>query len=82
VTRLAADAAYRAGAIDRAVSLLDQALAELAGGQDDSVRRALLLNQRAHALRDVGHEDEAIATLEQAMALLPADQAKCCMPRP
>ena len=74
VSRLTADAAYQAGAVDRAVSLLDQALAELPA-DGDVVRRALLLDRRAHALRDVGHEDEAIAALDQALALLPADQA-------
>jgi ATP/maltotriose-dependent transcriptional regulator MalT len=73
VSRLTADAAYQAGAVDRAVSLLDQALAELPA-DGDVVRRALLLDRRAHALRDVGHEDEAIASLDQAMTLLPADQ--------
>ena len=62
-----------AGAVDRAVSLLDQALAELPA-DGDVVRRALLLDSRALALRDVGHEDEAIAALNQALALLPADQ--------
>ena len=73
VSRLTADAAYHAGAVDRAVSLLDQALAELPA-DGDVVRRALLLDSRALALRDVGHEDEAIAALNQALALLPADQ--------
>ncbi len=73
VSRLTADAAYQAGAVDRAVSLLDQALAELPA-DGDVVRRALLLDSRALALRDVGHEDEAIAALNQALALLPADQ--------
>jgi tetratricopeptide (TPR) repeat protein len=73
VSRLTADAAHQAGAVDRAVSLLDQALAELPG-DGDAVRRALLLDRRAHALRDVGHEDVAIAALHQAMTLLPADQ--------
>ena len=73
VSRLTADAAYQAGAVDRAVSLLDQALTELPA-DGDVVRRALLLDSRALALRDVGHEDEAIAALNQALALLPADQ--------
>jgi DNA-binding CsgD family transcriptional regulator len=73
VTTLAADAAYRAGAAGRAVALLDQALTELPG-DEDAVRRALLLHRRARALREVGREAESITSLEQAMALLPADQ--------
>jgi len=73
VTRLAADAAYWAGAVGRAVSLLDQALAELPGDKD-AVRRALLLDRRAHALHEAGREAEAVTSMEQAMALLPADQ--------
>ncbi len=73
VTRLAADAASRAGAVDRAVSLLDQALTELPD-DDDVVRRALLMDRRALALRNVGREAETISALEQALALLPADQ--------
>jgi ATP/maltotriose-dependent transcriptional regulator MalT len=70
VTRLAADAAYRAGAVDRSVSLFDQALADLPAA-GDSVRRALLIERRALALRDSGRETEAIAELERALALLP-----------
>jgi len=73
VTRLAAEAAYRAGAVGRAVSLLDQALTELPG-DEDAVRRALLLDRRSHALHEAGREAEAVTSLEQAMALLPADQ--------
>jgi DNA-binding CsgD family transcriptional regulator/tetratricopeptide (TPR) repeat protein len=70
VIRLAADAAYQSGAVDRSVSLFDQALADLAG-EGDSVRRALLIERRALALRDSGREMEAIAELERALALLP-----------
>jgi len=73
VIRLAADAAYRAGAVDRAVSLLDQALADLPA-EGDSVRRALVIERRALALRDSGRETEAIAELERALALLPPGQ--------
>jgi DNA-binding CsgD family transcriptional regulator len=70
---LAGEAAYQAGAMDRAGSLLDQALAELPAA-GDAVRRALVLDRRARAVRDSGDEDDAIRTLEQALALLPADQ--------
>jgi DNA-binding CsgD family transcriptional regulator len=70
VTRLAADAAYRAGAVDRSVSLFDQALADLPA-DGDSLRRPLVMERRAVALRDSGRETEAIAELERALALLP-----------
>src|ERR1700722_12703081 len=70
VIRLAADAAYQSGAVDRSVSLFDQALAELPA-EGDSVRRALVIERRALALRDSGRETEAIAELERALALLP-----------
>ena len=70
VIRLAADAAYQSGAVDRSVSLFDQALADLPAG-GDTVRRALLIERRALALRDSGREMEAIAELERALALLP-----------
>ena len=33
-----------------------------------------MLDRRARALRDTGHEAESVATLEEALALLPADQ--------
>ena len=73
VARLAGEAAYQAGAIDRSLSLFDQALAGLPA-EGDAVRRALVLDHRARALRDTGRESEAIITLEEALALLPADQ--------
>jgi len=73
VTTLAGEAAYEAGAIDRSLSLLDQALAQFPA-EGDAVRRALVLDRRARALRDTGREAEAVATLEEALALLPADQ--------
>jgi DNA-binding CsgD family transcriptional regulator/tetratricopeptide (TPR) repeat protein len=73
VAGLAGEAAYAAGALDRSLSLFDQALAELPDG-GDAVRRALLLDRRASALRDTGRETEAVAILEEALALLPADQ--------
>jgi predicted ATPase/DNA-binding NarL/FixJ family response regulator len=73
VFRLAADAAYQAGAVDRALSLLNEGLAELPAGSD-AVRRALLLDRRAHALRDSGREHEAFGSLEEALALLATGQ--------
>jgi DNA-binding CsgD family transcriptional regulator/tetratricopeptide (TPR) repeat protein len=74
VIKLAAEAAYQAGAVDRSLSLFDQALRELAA-DDDPVRRALLLERRARALRDTGREDEAVTTLERALSLLPSGPA-------
>jgi len=73
VATLAGEAAYQAGAIDRSLSLFDQALAGLPAA-GDVVRRALVLDRRARALRDTGREAESVATLEDALALLPADQ--------
>ena len=73
VASLAGQAAYDAGAIDRSLSLLDQALAGLPA-EGDAVRRALLLERRAQALRDSGRETESVTTLQEALALLPADQ--------
>jgi ATP/maltotriose-dependent transcriptional regulator MalT len=73
VARLAGEAAYQAGAIDRSLSLFDQALAGLPA-EGDAVRRALVLDWRARTLRDTGREAESVATLEEALALLPADQ--------
>jgi ATP/maltotriose-dependent transcriptional regulator MalT len=71
VSRLAAEAAYRSGAVDRSESLLADALAELPAGSDP-LRRALLLERSAQAQRDSGRAAEALASLEQALALLPA----------
>jgi len=73
VATLAGEAAYQAGAIDRSLSLFDQALAELPA-EGDAVRRALVLDRRARTQRDTGRESESVATLEEALALLPADQ--------
>ena len=73
VASLAGEAAYQAGAIDRSLSLFDQALAGLPA-EGDAVRRALVLDRRARTLRDTGREPEAITALEEALALLPADQ--------
>jgi DNA-binding CsgD family transcriptional regulator len=67
-----ATAAYNAGATDRCLQLLDQALAEQPAGADD-VRRALILEERARALRDVGRETEGFAVLHEALALVPRE---------
>ena len=72
--RLAAEAAYRSGALSRSLSLLADVLAELPDGADP-VRRALLLEQYALAQRDGGRQPEAVQSLRQALALLPADQS-------
>jgi DNA-binding CsgD family transcriptional regulator/tetratricopeptide (TPR) repeat protein len=68
----AAEAAYRSGALDRSQSLLAGALAELPEGTDP-VRRALLLERFAAAQRDAGRTADAVTSLEQALALLPAE---------
>jgi DNA-binding CsgD family transcriptional regulator/tetratricopeptide (TPR) repeat protein len=69
----AAEAAYRAGGGDRALALVDQALVEVGdGGALD--RRAMLMARRATILRDLGRDDEGIAVLERAVAMLPEDR--------
>jgi DNA-binding CsgD family transcriptional regulator len=76
VSRLAADAAYRSGALDRARSLLADALAELSADTPDGdpVSRALLLERYAVVQRDSSDPAAATATLRRALALLPSDQ--------
>jgi DNA-binding CsgD family transcriptional regulator len=61
--------AYAAGALDRAVALLGEALDEL-GPDVDAERRALLLEAQSAALIDIGRTAEAVAALEQAESLL------------
>jgi DNA-binding CsgD family transcriptional regulator len=67
-----AEAAYRSGAVDRALALIDEALAEV---EDEGTleRRAMQLAQRATILRDLGRDEEGIAVLEQAVGLIPPD---------
>jgi DNA-binding CsgD family transcriptional regulator len=65
-------AAYGAGALDRSIALLDEALGEL-GPAPDPERHALLLESRAQALLDLGRQDEATTALELAASLLPAE---------
>jgi len=68
----AASAASRAGAVDRALALIDQALDQIGpvGGPE---RRAMLLVRRASILGDLGRDEESLAVLEQAADLLPRD---------
>ena len=73
VSRLAADAAYRSGALDRANSLIAAALADIPVDAKPE-RRALLMERSAIILRDQGEPVAAAQTLRQALALLPADQ--------
>ncbi len=68
----AADATYRAGAVERALALVDQALEEVGYG-GPLEQRAMLLARRATILRELGRDDEGIAVLEQAVGLLPPD---------
>ena len=70
--RFAAEAAHAAAAVDRARSLLDEALATL-GPQGDPIRRAQLLVQRAGELRDLGRTADALADVEAGIALIPED---------
>ena len=72
VNRLAAEAAYRSGAVSVALTLLTAALDNLPPGTD-TTRRALLLEQRGRALRDASRHTEAVTALEAALALLPPD---------
>src|SRR4051794_18307855 len=69
--RRAGQSAYAAGALDRSLTLLDEALAELAPGSEPE-RRALLMEARAATLLDLGRDAEVELELERAAALLPA----------
>ncbi len=68
----AAEAAYRAGAGDRALALVDQALDEVDDG-GTLEQRAMLLARRASVLRELGRDEEGITVLEQAAGLLPPE---------
>ena len=68
----ASRAAHRAGAVERALALADQALAEI--GYDGALeRRATLLVRRAELLGDLARDEEGLTVLEQAVALFPPD---------
>jgi DNA-binding CsgD family transcriptional regulator/tetratricopeptide (TPR) repeat protein len=73
VNRLAAEAAYRSGAVSRSLSLLEAVLAGLPPGFD-RVRRALLLERRGQALLTASRAAEAVAALKEALALLPPER--------
>jgi DNA-binding CsgD family transcriptional regulator/tetratricopeptide (TPR) repeat protein len=64
-----AQAAHRAGAINRALDLIDQAIAEI-GPAAPPHRRALLLTHRGNLLRDLARDDDGLADLERAASLL------------
>lgn len=68
----AATAASRAGAVDRGLALVDEALAEI-GYTGTLERRATLLVRRASLLADLGRDHEGLAVLEQAVGLLPTE---------
>ena len=68
----AATAAAQAGAVDRALALVDQALAEV-GHQGTPEGRAMLLVRRATILGDLGRDDESLAVLEQAVGSLSSE---------
>jgi ATP/maltotriose-dependent transcriptional regulator MalT len=72
VLRLAGVSAYAAGEPERALALIDEAVAEL-GTAGDPERLALVLEARSQALLFLARHDEAQVVLEHAAALLPAD---------
>jgi DNA-binding CsgD family transcriptional regulator/tetratricopeptide (TPR) repeat protein len=68
---LAAEAAWGAGEPNRALSIVDQVLAD-AESVNDPVRRAQVVERRAFVLRALGRDEEAAGQLRDALALLPA----------
>jgi DNA-binding CsgD family transcriptional regulator/tetratricopeptide (TPR) repeat protein len=68
----ASRAAHRAGAVERGLALVDQALTEVGHG-GALERRATLLVRRAELLGDLGRDEEGLTVLERALALLPSD---------
>jgi DNA-binding CsgD family transcriptional regulator len=66
----AGDAAYQAGDLDRARSMLLQALTDLPADAP-AERRARMMTTCALALRDLGRLHDAITMLEQTLDLLP-----------
>ncbi len=68
----AALAAAGAGAVERGLALVDQALGEVGYG-GTLERRATLLVRRATLLGDLARDSEALAVFEQAEGLLPRD---------
>ncbi len=70
----AAAAAAYAGAVERALAMVDEALAEV-GEQASTERRATLLVRRAELLADLGRDEEGLEDFERAMELLPSDDS-------
>ncbi len=68
----AAEAALLAGALDRALGLIDEALAEV-GEEGPVERRVLLLVRRGLILMAIGREAESVTVLEQAVELVPPE---------
>jgi ATP/maltotriose-dependent transcriptional regulator MalT len=65
----AATAAWLAGAVDRALALVDEALAEV--GDDAGIdRRLTLVVRRATVLADLGRDRESLAVLDDAVTQL------------
>jgi DNA-binding CsgD family transcriptional regulator/tetratricopeptide (TPR) repeat protein len=69
---VAADAARRAGGVERALALVDEAVDEL-GEHGPLERRVILLVRRAELLSDLGRDDEGMSVLEHAATLLPPE---------
>jgi DNA-binding CsgD family transcriptional regulator/tetratricopeptide (TPR) repeat protein len=69
---VAAASASRSGALDRALALVDQALAEV-GHDGDPDQRATLFVRRGELLIDLGRDEEGLPVLEEAVRLLPPD---------
>jgi predicted ATPase/DNA-binding CsgD family transcriptional regulator len=67
---LAGESAYWAGSVDRARSLLGQAITELPA-DESPVRRARYMSSWARAARDLGRLAETIDMLRRALELLP-----------
>ena len=70
--RLAGQMAYASGDLERSVALFDEALAELSDDVEPE-RMAVLLTGQATAMQDLDWRDDAVARLERAAALLPAE---------
>jgi DNA-binding CsgD family transcriptional regulator/tetratricopeptide (TPR) repeat protein len=68
----AAGVALQAGATERALSLLDEALAEV-DAEAAPERRALLLEQRWEVMRGLGRMSEGTGCLREALDLLPRE---------
>ena len=68
----AAWSAARAGAVDRGLALVDEALSEI-GYDAEPEHRARLLVRRAELLVDLGRDEEGLTVLEEALGLLSRD---------